>query len=192
VYYTPRAVVGLQVRLATEVLEKRFGKKLGFADDGVVFLDPAIGTGTYPVAAVKNALEKVRIRSGEGALPARASQMAENMYGFEILVGPYAVAHLRLTQALEGSGAHISTRLKIYLADTLESPNASPSGGLVEATLALEPEINATLKAVVEGQCFEAIELPFPTSQERELPLDRSDETDQANFFDDTASDEQS
>jgi hypothetical protein len=126
VYYTPRAVVELQVRLATDVLEKRFGKKLGFADDGVVFLDPAIGTGTYPAAAIKNALEKVRQRSGQGALAGRASQMAENMYGFEILVGPYAVAHLRLTQALEGSGAQISTRLKIYLADTLESPNASP------------------------------------------------------------------
>ena len=47
VYYTPREVVELQVRLASELLEKRFGKKLGFADDGVVFLDPAVGTGTY-------------------------------------------------------------------------------------------------------------------------------------------------
>ena len=67
VYYTPREVVELQVRLASELLEKRFGKKLGFADDGVVFLDPAVGTGTYPVAAVKHGLEKVRKRSGPGA-----------------------------------------------------------------------------------------------------------------------------
>ncbi|WP_430431852.1 N-6 DNA methylase [Oceanicaulis sp.] len=72
VYYTPREVVELQVRLASELLEKRFGKKLGFADDGVVFLDPAVGTGTYPVAAVKHGLEKVRKRSGPGAVPARA------------------------------------------------------------------------------------------------------------------------
>src|SRR3546814_6523814 len=71
--------------------------------DGVVFLDPAVGTGTYPVAAVKHGLEKVRARSGPGAVPARARQMAENMHGFEVLVGPYAVAHLRLTQALEGA-----------------------------------------------------------------------------------------
>ncbi len=103
VYYTPREVVEFQVRLASELLEKRFNKKLGFADDGVVFLDPAVGTGTYPVAAVKNGLEKVRLRSGAGAVRARARQMAENMHGFEILVGPYAVAHLRLTQALEGA-----------------------------------------------------------------------------------------
>ena len=69
VYYTPREVVELQVRLASELLEKRFNKKLGFADDGVVFLDPAVGTGTYPVAAIKHGLEKVRSRSGDGAVP---------------------------------------------------------------------------------------------------------------------------
>ena len=79
---------------------------------------------------MKHALEKVKARSGEGAVARRASQMAQNMYGFEILVGPYAVAHLRLTQALEGSGATIPDRLKIFLADTLESPSSTPSGGL--------------------------------------------------------------
>ena len=140
VYYTPRAVVELQVRLASELLEKRFGKKLGFADDGVVFLDPAVGAGTYPVAAVKHGLEKVRERSGPGAVSARARQMAGNMHGFEVLVGPYAVAHLRLTQALEGAmndakaagepEEKLDKRLNIYLADTLESPNAAPPGGL--------------------------------------------------------------
>lgn len=137
VYYTPREVVELQVRLASELLEKRFGKKLGFADDGVVFLDPAVGTGTYPVAAVKHGLEKVRKRSGPGAVAARARQMAENMHGFEVLVGPYAVAHLRLAQALEGAmndakaaagepEEKLGKRLNIYLADTLESPNSKP------------------------------------------------------------------
>ena len=91
VYYTPIEVVELQVRIATELLEKRFGKKLGFADDGVVFIDPAVGTGTYLVALVKNALEKVGLKFGPGEVPGRAALMAENMFGFEILVGPYAV-----------------------------------------------------------------------------------------------------
>ena len=76
----------MQVRLASKLLEKRFGKKLGFADDGVVFLDPAVGTGTNPVAALKQRLEKVRALSGPGEVPARARQMAENMHGFEVLV----------------------------------------------------------------------------------------------------------
>ena len=161
VYYTPREVVELQVRLASELLEKRFGKKLGFADDGVVFLDPAVGTGTYPVAAVKHGLEKVRARSGAGAVPARARQMAENMHGFEILVGPYAVAHLRLTQALEGAmnavkeegepDEKLSKRLNIYLADTLSSPNKAPPGGLDLTHKALTQEHEAARKVKKGG-----------------------------------------
>lgn len=161
VYYTPRQVVELQVRLASELLEKRFGKKLGFADDGVVFLDPAVGTGTYPVAAVKHGLEKVRARSGPGAVPARARQMAENMHGFEILVGPYAVAHLRLTQALEGAmndakaagepDEKLDKRLNIYLADTLESPNHAPPGGLDLTHKALTNEHEAARKVKQGG-----------------------------------------
>jgi hypothetical protein len=162
VYYTPREVVELQVRLASELLEKRFGKKLGFADDGVVFLDPAVGTGTYPVAAVKHGLEKVRKRSGPGAVPARARQMAENMHGFEVLVGPYAVAHLRLTQALEGAMndakaaagepvEKLGKRLNIYLADTLESPNAAPPGGLTLTYRALTQEHEAARKVKQGG-----------------------------------------
>lgn len=160
-YYAPREVVELQVRLASELLEKRFGKKLGFADDGVVFLDPAVGTGTYPVAAVKYGLEKVSARSGLGAVPARARQMAENMHGFEILVGPYAVAHLRLTQALEGAmnagkaasdpGEKLSKRLNIYLADTLESPNYAPPGGLDLTHKALTAEHEAARKVKQGG-----------------------------------------
>jgi len=161
VYYTPREVVELQVRLASELLEKRFGKKLGFADDGVVFLDPATGTGTYPVAAVKHGLEKVRARSGPGAIPARARQMAENMHGFEVLVGPYAVAHLRLTQSLEGAmnadkaegepQEQLAKRLNIYLADTLESPNKAPPGGLDLTHKALTQEHEAARKVKQGG-----------------------------------------
>lgn len=162
VYYTPRQVVELQVRLASELLEKRFGKKLGFADDGVVFLDPAVGTGTYPVAAVKHGLEKVRERSGAGAVPERARQMAESLYGFEILVGPYAVAQLRLTQTLEGAmnadklegdpHVTIGRQLNIYLADTLESPNAKPPGQLTLTHRALTQEHEAARKLKNEGE----------------------------------------
>ena len=161
VYYTPREVVELQVRLASELLERRFGKKLGFADDGVVFLDPAVGTGTYLVAAIKDGLEKVAKRSGKPAIPARAKQIAENMYGFEVLVGPYAVAHLRLTQALEGAindakragepEEKLGSRLNIYLADTLESPNSIPPGGLDLTHKALTQEHESARKVKNEG-----------------------------------------
>ncbi len=176
VYYTPREVVELQVRLASELLEKRFGKKLGFADDGVVFLDPAVGTGTYPVAAVKHGLEKVRARYGPGAIPARARQMAANMHGFEVLVGPYAVAHLRLTQALEGAineakaagdpEEKLAKRLNIYLADTLESPNAAPPGGLTLTYRALTAEHEAARKVKQGGDILVCLGNP-PYDRER-------------------------
>ncbi len=102
-----------------------------YDDDGRIFLDPAVGTGTYLVAATNHALDIVRQRSGEGAVGGRASQIAANMYGFEILVGPYAVVHLRLAQVIEGANGTLPDgRLKVYLADTLESPYTTPSGGL--------------------------------------------------------------
>jgi len=173
VYYTPREVVEFQVRMTSELLEKQFGKKLGFADDGVVFLDPAVGTGTYLVAAIKDAVEKVRARSGAGAIPERATQMAENMYGFEILVGPYAVAHLRLTQALEGAGATIADRLKVFLADTLESPNAGPPGGLTLTHKVLTQEHEAARKVKQGGEILVCLGNP-PYDRQR---IEEGDET---------------
>ena len=104
---------------------------MSFADDGVTFLDPAVGTGTYLVSAVQHALNIVRERSGDGAVAGRASLLARNMYAFEFLVGPYAVAHLRLTQEiLSADGSLPDGRLQVYLADTLESPFTTPPGAL--------------------------------------------------------------
>jgi hypothetical protein len=129
VYYTPVEVVRCQVHLIADLLRERFGRRLGFADDGVTFLDPALGTGTYPLAAIDHALSLVEQRSGPGAVPGRASQLARNFFGFEILVGPYAVTHLRLTQKIRAAGGNLPDgRLQVYLADTLESPNAQPEG----------------------------------------------------------------
>jgi hypothetical protein len=52
VYYTPVEVVHAQVALVAELLETRFGKPLVYAEPDVVLLDPAAGTGTYPLAAL--------------------------------------------------------------------------------------------------------------------------------------------
>ena len=129
VYYTPVEVVRCQVRLISELLETDFGKPFNFADEGVTFLDPGCGTGTYPIAAIQHALETVREQQGVGAVPQRASQIARNMHAFEILVGPYAVTHLRLTQAISGQGGVLpEDGVHVYLHDTLESPFVEPPG----------------------------------------------------------------
>jgi len=129
VYYTPAQIVRAQVRLIAELLEKKFHKKLSFADDGVLVLDPAAGTGTYPLAVVQHGLDAARDYYGEAA--SSATEMAKNVHAFEILVGPYTVAHLRLSKEIQEAGGSVpKDGLHVYLADTLESPYAEPPGRL--------------------------------------------------------------
>lgn len=129
VYYTPGQVVQAQVTLVTELLRERFGKGLGVVDDDVVLLDPAAGTGTYLLAAIDQGLTEAVSRFGPGEAAGRATTAASNFHGFEILVGPYAVAHLRVAQRiLERGGTLPEDGVQVYLADTLESPFV-PGGG---------------------------------------------------------------
>jgi len=127
VYYTPQQVIHCQVALAAELLTDQFAKPLTFADEGVVFLDSSAGTAAYPVAAIESGLKLVEARFGTGMLAAMATRCAQNVYGFELLVGPYAVAHLRLTNLLAAAGATLpEDGIHMYLTDTLESPYTDP------------------------------------------------------------------
>ena len=126
-YYTPLEVVHAQVRLVDELLVSRLGKPAGFADPEVFTLDPALGTGTYLLGVIEHALGRVEARQGAGAVAGQAAQLAKNLYGFELLVGPYAVSELRISRALGDRGATLpKDGTHIYLTDTLESPHAAP------------------------------------------------------------------
>jgi len=145
VYYTPVQVVRCQVRLVEQLLVERFGKAMTYADDEVVFLDPAAGTGTYPLAAITEAIDRVQARYGAGAVPQRATMLANNVHAFELLVGPYAVAHLRVTQKLQEAGATLpADGVHVYLTDTLESPDIAPPGRL---PLSLRPLVDEHRRA---------------------------------------------
>lgn len=124
VYYTPAQVVQAQTRLASELLLTRFGKLDSFADDDVNVLDPATGTGAYLLSALDVAAEVVSKRRGSAAISHHLAKLTQRLYGFEILVGPYAVAHLRVTQRLRE--ANVDDAPRIYLTDTLESPHHPP------------------------------------------------------------------
>ena len=139
VYFTPVEVVRAQVTLAAELLRTRFGKRLGFADDDVVVLDPAVGTGTYPLAVLDHASTAVERRFGPGAVAGKLRNLAERLYAFEVLVGPYSIAHLRLSQSLRNAGV-TDKPPKVYLTDALESPNHPPqfSASLLQAQLTEE------------------------------------------------------
>ena len=145
VYYTPVQVVRCQVRLVEQLLIEHFGKAMTYADDEVVFLDPAAGTGTYPLAAITEAIDRVQTRYGTGAVPQRATMLANNVHAFELLVGPYAVAHLRVTQKLQEAGATLpADGVHVYLTDTLESPDVAPPGRL---PLSLRPLVDEHRRA---------------------------------------------
>ena len=127
VYYTPVEVVRAQTRLIDDLLVNRLNKPLGFADPGVVTLDPAVGTGTYLLGIIEHALCRIEADQGAGAVAGQADALAGNLYGFELMVGPYAVAELRVSRALSEHGASLpADGTRIYLTDTLESPNAEP------------------------------------------------------------------
>ncbi len=152
VYYTPAEVVQAQVRLVSELLRERFDLESALAEPGVVVLDPAVGTGTYLLAALEAGAETAERAFGPAARAELASVMAENLYGFELLVGPYAVAQLRVAQrVLAFEGQLPEDGLRIYLADTLESPHASAPhlahAPLFEKRLAEENERARRVKA---------------------------------------------
>ena len=125
VYYTPVEVVRAQVRLIDDLLVHRLGKPLGFAAPDVVTLDPAVGTGTYLLGVIEHALDRIAAEQGAGAVAGQATALADNLYGFELMVGPYSVAELRVSRALRDRGAQLpADGSHVYLTDSLESPHA--------------------------------------------------------------------
>lgn len=117
VYYTPVEIVRFQVRLLDDILVTRFGKQRGLGDSEVNILDPAAGTGAYPLAVAERVLSDSRSPQSD------ARDLAKRLFGFELLVGPYSVAHLRLTQMLEQTGVELGRDgVQIFLTNTLTDP----------------------------------------------------------------------
>ena len=147
VYYTPIEVVRAQVRLIDDLLVNHLGQTQGFAAPGVITLDPAAGTGTYLLGVIEHTLRQVADRQGAGAVPGVAAQLARNIHGFEIMVGPYAVTELRVANALRAAGAgQPDDDVQIYLTDTLESPNRQPMQGYFGPAQALSQEHERALR----------------------------------------------
>ena len=139
VYYTPVDAVAAMVAMTGHLLVERLGKRMGFGDASVVTLDPATGTGTFPLAAIDRAIARAPEVRGEAGAAQAARNLAKNMYGFELLPGPYAVAHLRLSQRLTELAGE-QTYAQVVLTDTLEAPDAS---ALPSAELYGDPQILA-------------------------------------------------
>jgi len=122
VYYTPPQVVSFITRSVDIILCDKFSKSAGFADPSVTVLDFATGTGTFLVAAFELILDRIREKDAGSLKGVIRDHILKNFYGFEYLVAPYAVAHLKLSQLLKDCGYQFkdSERLQIYLTDTLD------------------------------------------------------------------------
>jgi hypothetical protein len=120
VYYTPPDVVRLIVAETERTLQNNLGTD-GFLDAAVQVLDPACGTGTFLIGAAGAVADRAAERFGSGAVPAEITGFAQRMHGFELLVGPYTVAHYRMLREIVGHGG-TAEHLPIYLADTLAPP----------------------------------------------------------------------
>jgi hypothetical protein len=125
-YYTPREVVEDMVRLVEEALVSRLGRDRAFRDPDVLTLDPAMGTGTYLHTILERVADQTAEIDGPGAVAGVMRQVAERLVGFELQMGPYAVAELRATDLLTAHGANApESGMRFYVTDTLDDPTAA-------------------------------------------------------------------
>ena len=149
VWYTPEPVVNFIVRAVDDILKTEFGLKDGLADTTkttieldtqtkdnrsktgykkvekevhkVQILDPACGTGTFLSEVVKQIYKRFQGQQGiwSGYVE---DHLIPRLNGFEILMAPYAMAHLKLELLLSETGYKTKSdqRLRVYLTNSLE------------------------------------------------------------------------
>ena len=154
VYYTPQPVVNFIVRAVDDILKNEFGLADGLASEetkeimvevegkkrrerqtvpAVQILDPATGTGTFLRQTIlriyDNFCEK---HKGESAEQIKAAwneyvpkHLLPRLNGFELMMAPYAVAHMKLAMVLKDTGYDFGSdeRLNVFLTNSLEEPD---------------------------------------------------------------------
>lgn len=162
VYYTPTSVVECQVRMVHDVLTRRFQQTLGFGSKSVVTLDPATGSGTYPLAIIDQAVETAHIERGPGGVQQVANNLTQNLLAFELLPGPYSVAHLRIGQKLAQAKHQLVNldELGVFLTDTLADPVVRDKFGLFGDAKVLADAAEAARKIKADKRITVAIGNP--------------------------------
>lgn len=144
VFYTPDPVVTYMVSSLDQILISKFGRKKGLADDKTLILDPALGTGSF----LHKIVEKIHSRVQKGGWDSYvADNLLDRIFGFEILMAPYAVAHLNLGLQLQKTGYTFEKeqRLGVFLTNTLEE-TAKRSEVLFEDWISEEANAAASIK----------------------------------------------
>lgn len=173
-FYTPLPVVRFMTRAVDHILKTTFRLPLGIADPAtwsevcrnlgiilpddtvpdrpfVSMVDPATGTGTYLMEWIRVAHESYVAANGndKGWSKHFEEHVAPAMHAFELMLAPYAIAHLKF--AVEGHAAGIEDiEPTILLSDTLQHPALGGNTGLwnedEDDPIAVEAERADTLK----------------------------------------------
>ena len=156
VYYTPESAVSYIVRSVDRLLRTKFGVADGLADSTaiqgtereqqprVMILDPAVGTGTFLARVIQCAHDTMREKKlGGGWTSYVQKSLLPRLFGFEFLMAPYVICHLKLALKFAETGAETDfgvgargsngERLHVYLTNTLESAADSANGNLFMA-----------------------------------------------------------
>ena len=148
-YYTPVPVVRYIVRQVDRILKEDFGIAKGIASDEMItqtvaaqpyrrpgdrkdrttteisvprvqILDPAVGTATFLNETIKFIYQG--FKGQEGRWPSYVNDnLIKRLFGFELMMAPYTIAHMKLGMTLKETGVQeLTDRLGIYLTNTLE------------------------------------------------------------------------
>ncbi|MCY3797838.1 MAG: N-6 DNA methylase [Chloroflexi bacterium] len=127
VYYTPEPVVSYIVRSVDHILKTRFDRPDGLADKDTLILDPAAGTGTFLYFVIQQIYESFDGQRGRWKGYVQ-EHLLPRLFGFELLMAPYTVAHMKLGLQLKEAGYEFKEgeRLGIYLTNSLEEAVEAP------------------------------------------------------------------
>lgn len=130
VWYTPKEVVDFIVDSVDSILKTSLRIEQGLADNCLIgnekwhkvqILDPAVGTGTFLASAAEKIYENYKGQEGLWNDDV-VKHIIPRMNGFEYLMAPYTMAHLKLATALklDKIDTDIPDRLNIFLTNSLE------------------------------------------------------------------------
>ncbi|MFL2666976.1 MAG: type ISP restriction/modification enzyme [Burkholderiales bacterium] len=191
VFYTPQPVVSFIVRSVDEQLRTEFGLEDGLADtttwgelvaritdlkipEGtspdqafVQILDPATGTGTFPVEVIDLIYKTMTAKwQSQGNREAQIKELwnqyvpehlLPRLHGYELMMAPYAIAHMKMGLKLYETGYRFKSkeRARIYLTNALESARDF-SGTFSFAVPALAKEAEA-VNSIKRNQRFTVV-----------------------------------
>ena len=159
VFYTPAPVVSYIVRSVDKLLRNEFSLTDGLADTAtietksengqtrtsprVLILDPAVGTGSFLCETASVIRADLEQRGLAGTWREYVNEhLLPRLFGFELLMAPYAIAHLKLATEIGDDPRQFlmptGRRLNIFLTNSLEEAHSESSQAMFGPEIAEE------------------------------------------------------